>query len=128
MVRIRLQRHGKKRRPFYYLVVADQKAKRDGKFIEKIGTYNPVIQPQEIKVNIERAAYWLKVGAQPSDTARALLSRSGALMKNHLNVGVRKGAFTQEEADKRFDAWYNDRKNKDIVKLEKKKKEIEQQG
>ena len=125
MVRIRLQRHGRKKRPFYYLVVADQKAKRDGRFIEKIGTFDPISQPSKINVNIDRSIYWLGVGAQPTDTARMLLSKSGALMKNHLNGGVKKGAFSQEEADKKFEDFMKSKLENDLKKLdnEKKKKE-----
>ncbi|MGI6718203.1 MAG: 30S ribosomal protein S16 [Bacteroidales bacterium] len=103
--RIRLQRKGKKRQPFYHIVIADGRAPRDGKFIERIGTYNPLTNPAEISINEERALYWLKVGAQPSDTARSLLSREGILLRNHLQIGVEKGAITQAQADAKFNAW-----------------------
>ena len=103
--RIRLQRHGKKNQPFYHIVVADGRVPRDGKFIEKLGTYNPLTNPATIELNVERAAQWLKNGAQPSDTARRILSYKGALLKHHLQVGVDKGAISQETADVRFNEW-----------------------
>ena len=103
--RIRLQRHGKKNQPFYHIVVADGRVPRDGKFIEKLGTYNPLTNPATIDLNVERAAQWLKNGAQPSDTARRILSYKGALLKHHLQVGVDKGAISQEQADVKFNEW-----------------------
>jgi len=103
--RIRLQRHGKKGQPFYHIVVADGRAPRDGKFIEKIGTYNPMTKPATIDIDIDSAVAWLGKGAQPSDTARAILSYKGVMYKKHLLGGVAKGAFTMEEAEKRFEAW-----------------------
>ena len=104
-VKIRLQRHGKKGKPFYWLVAADARAKRDGRYLEKIGTYNPNTNPAIVNINIDTAVKWLENGAQPTDTARTLLSYRGALLKHHLQVGVRKGAVTQEDADKKFEAW-----------------------
>ena len=104
-VRIRLQRHGKKGKPFYWIVAADGRAKRDGRYLEKIGTYNPNTNPATVKLDLDQAVKWLENGAQPSDTARTLLSYRGAMIKHHLNGGVKKGAFSQEEADKRFAAW-----------------------
>jgi small subunit ribosomal protein S16 len=104
-VRIRLQRHGKKGKPFYWIVAADSRAKRDGKFLEKIGTYNPNTNPATIDLNLESAVRWLHNGAQPSETARAILSYKGALLKHHLDGGVRKGALTQEQADAKLAAW-----------------------
>lgn len=104
-VRIRLQRHGKKGKPFYWVVAADSRAKRDGRYLEKIGTYNPNTNPASVDINIDAAVKWLENGAQPSDTARTLLSYRGALLKHHLNGGVRKGALSAEEADKKFEAW-----------------------
>ncbi|MBQ4377005.1 MAG: 30S ribosomal protein S16, partial [Bacteroidales bacterium] len=92
--RIRLQRHGKKNQPFYHIVVADGRAPRDGKFIEKLGTYNPLTKPAQIVLDIDRAVEWLKNGAQPSDTARRILSYKGAMLKRHLQIGVEKGAIT----------------------------------
>lgn len=103
--RIRLQRHGKKGQPFYHIVVADGRAPRDGKFIEKIGTYNPMTKPATIDLDIDVAVAWLGKGAQPTDTARAILSYKGVMYKKHLLGGVAKGAFSQEEADKRFEEW-----------------------
>ena len=94
-VRLRLQRHGKKGKPFYHLVAADARAKRDGRFIEKLGTYNPNTNPATIEVVHDRALHWLQVGAEPSDTARAILKYSGAIYHNHLLNGVRKGALTE---------------------------------
>ena len=108
--KLRLQRHGKKGKPFYHIVAADARSKRDGKFIEKIGTYNPCTNPATIDLNEDRAFYWISVGAQPTDTARAILSYKGVLYKNHLAKGVTKGALTQEQADAKFEAWKNDKK------------------
>ena len=117
-VRIRLQRHGKKGKPFYWIVAADGRAKRDGRFLEKIGTYNPNTNPASIDLSVEDAVRWLENGAQPSETARRILSYKGVLMKHHLNVGVRKGAFTEEEAEKRFQAWLNEKEQKISQKAE----------
>ena len=103
--KIRLQRHGRKGKPFFHIVVADSRARRDGRFIEKLGTYNPITNPATIELNVDSSVEWLLKGAQPTDTAKALLSYKGAFMKKHLLGGVAKGAFTQEEADKRFAAW-----------------------
>ena len=104
-VKIRLQRHGKKGKPFYWVVAADARAKRDGRYLEKIGTYNPNTNPATVDLNIDAAVKWLENGAQPTDTARTLLSYRGALLKHHLQGGVRKGALSQEDADKKFEAW-----------------------
>lgn len=104
-VKIRLQRHGKKGKPFFHIVVADSRARRDGKFIEKLGTYNPITNPATIDLNVDSAVKWLNNGAQPTDTARAILSYKGALYKKHLQGGVAKGAFDEAEAEKRFNAW-----------------------
>ncbi len=103
--KIRLQRHGRKDAPFYHIVIADSRAPRDGKFIERIGSYNPKTNPATINLNFDRALYWLQTGAQPTDTTRNILSAQGVLMKKHLLGGVAKGAFTAEEAEKRFEAW-----------------------
>lgn len=108
--RIRLQRHGRKGYPFYKIVVADSRAPRDGKFIERLGSYNPNTNPATIDLNFERALYWLGVGAQPSHTARNILSREGVMLMHHLNGGVKKGAFSEEEAQRRFDAWMEQKK------------------
>ena len=98
-VKIRLQRHGKKGKPFYWIVAADARAKRDGRYLEKIGTYNPNTNPATIDLDLNGAVNWLHNGAQPTDTARAILSYKGAMLKHHLDGGVRKGALTQEQAD-----------------------------
>ena len=107
--KIRLQRHGRKKRAFFHIVVADSRSPRDGKFIEKLGSYNPITNPATIVLNVDRAAQWLIDGAQPTDTAAAILSYKGASMKKHLQVGVNKGAITQEEADKRFATWLEEK-------------------
>lgn len=117
-VRIRLQRHGKKGKPFYHIVVADGRAPRDGKFIEKLGTYNPMTNPASIELNCNSACEWLKKGAQPSDTARSLLSRKGVMMKRHLQIGVEKGAITQEQADAKLNAWLSEKESKINQKAE----------
>lgn len=104
-VKIRLQRHGSKGKPFFHIVVADSRARRDGKFIEKLGIYNPITNPATIELNVDSAVKWLNNGAQPTDTARAILSYKGALYKKHLQGGVAKGAFDEAEAEKRFAAW-----------------------
>ncbi|KOS07477.1 30S ribosomal protein S16 [Flavobacterium akiainvivens] len=111
-VKIRLQRHGKKGKPFYWVVAADSRSKRDGKFLEKIGTYNPNTNPATIDINVDSAVQWLHNGAQPTDTARAILSYKGALLKHHLDGGVRKGALTQEQADEKFAKWVEEKGNK----------------
>lgn len=104
-VKIRLQRHGKKGKPFYWIVAADARAKRDGRFLEKLGTYNPTANPAQIDLNVDGAVKWLQNGAQPTDTAKAILSYKGALLKNHLAGGVKKGALTEEQAEEKFNAW-----------------------
>ncbi len=103
--KIRLQRFGKKGYAYYHIVVADVRAPRDGKFIEKIGSYNPNTNPATIEIDRERAVEWLRNGAQPTDTTRAILSYKGVLYKHHLQQGVSKGAITQEAADAKFAAW-----------------------
>jgi small subunit ribosomal protein S16 len=115
-VKIRLQRHGKKGKPFYWIVAADARAKRDGKFLEKIGTYNPNTNPATIDLNLDQAVQWLHNGAQPTDTARAILSYKGALLKHHLDGGVRKGALTQEQADAKLAAWLDEKSGKVTAK------------
>ena len=111
-VKIRLQRHGKKGKPFYWVVAADARSKRDGKFLEKIGTYNPNTNPATIELNLDSAVQWLHNGAQPTDTARAILSYKGALLKHHLDGGVRKGALTQEQADAKLAQWLDEKTGK----------------
>ncbi len=103
--KIRLQRHGRKNYAFYPIVIADSRAPRDGRFIERIGSYNPNTNPATITLNFERALYWVNVGAQPTDTVRSILSNEGVLLMKHLQGGVKKGAFDEAEAQKRFDAW-----------------------
>ena len=103
--RIRLQRHGKKNQPFYHIVVADGRVPRDGKFIEKLGTYNPLTNPATIVLDVDKAVQWLKNGAQPSETCRRILSYKGVLLKRHLQIGVEKGAISQEQADVKFNEW-----------------------
>jgi len=104
-VKIRLQRHGKKGKPFYWIVAADARSKRDGKFLEKLGIYNPNTNPATIDLNVDGAVKWLTNGAQPSDTAKRLLSYKGALLKHHLLGGLRKGALTEEQVAEKFNAW-----------------------
>ncbi len=111
-VKIRLQRHGKKGKPFYWVVAADARSKRDGKYLEKIGTYNPNTNPATIDLNLDSAVQWLHNGAQPTDTARAILSYKGALLKHHLDGGVRKGALTQEQADAKLTTWLDEKSGK----------------
>ncbi len=108
-VKIRLQRHGKKGKPFYSIVAADARAKRDGKFLEKLGTYNPNVNPAIIELDVDGAVKWLQNGAQPTDTARAILSYKGVMLKNHLAGGVRKGALTEEQAESKFAAWLEEK-------------------
>ncbi|MEA1784762.1 30S ribosomal protein S16 [Arenibacter sp. GZD96] len=108
-VRIRLQRHGKKGKPFYWVVAADSRAKRDGKFLEKLGIYNPNTNPATIELNIDSSVKWLQNGAQPSDTAKRILSYKGVLLKHHLLGGVRKGALTEEQVEEKFNAWLEEK-------------------
>ncbi|SRX52265.1 30S ribosomal protein S16 [Aequorivita sp. CIP111184] len=109
-VKIRLQRHGKKGKPYFWIIAADSRSKRDGKFLEKLGFYNPTTNPAQIDLNVDSAVKWLQNGAQPTDTARAILSYKGALMKNHLAGGVRKGALTEEQAEAKFNEWLESKK------------------
>ncbi len=110
--KIRLQRHGKKGKPFYYIVVADSRAPRDGKFIERLGSYNPNTNPATIDLNFEKAVKWVETGAQPTDTAKAILSYKGVLYKKHLNGGVTKGALTAEQAETKFAEWLSAKEGK----------------
>ena len=126
-VRIRLQRHGKKGKPFYWIVAADSRSKRDGKFLEKLGTYNPNTNPATIDLNIDQAVQWIRNGAQPSDTARAILSYKGAMLKKHLLAGVDKGALTQEQAEAKFQKWLEEKDAKISSKKEGLSKEREAQ-
>jgi len=130
--KIRLQRKGKKGQPFYHIVVADGRAPRDGKFIERLGTYNPMTNPATIEINFDRALYWVQTGAQPSDTARSILSNKGVMLKHHLIKGVAKGAHTLEVVEERFSQWMADKttkieqisKEKELSKKELHKKRI----
>ncbi len=122
--KIRLARHGHKDYAYYHIVVADSRAPRDGKFIERIGSYNPNLNPAMIDLNFERAMYWVGVGAQPTDTVRHILSVEGVMLMKHLKGGVAKGAFNEEEAQRRFNAWkaQKDAKNGKISQEEANKK------
>lgn len=108
-VKIRLQRHGKKGKPFYWVVAADSRAKRDGKYLEKLGTYDPNTNPATIDLNIDGSVKWLQNGAQPSETAKRILSYKGVLLKHHLLGGVRKGALTEEQVEEKFNAWLEEK-------------------
>ncbi|MBR6878075.1 MAG: 30S ribosomal protein S16 [Bacteroidales bacterium] len=110
--KIRLQRHGKKGQPFYHIVIADSRSPRDGRFIEKIGTYNPLPNPAEINLKFDRALYWYSVGAVPTDTVRSLLSQKGVMLKYHLLQGVKKGALTEEQAEVKFQNWMKEKEAK----------------
>ena len=116
-VKLRLQRHGKKGKPFFWIVAADSRSKRDGKYLEKVGTYNPTANPAVIELDIDGAVKWLQNGAQPTDTVKAILSYKGALLKKHLVEGVKKGALTEEQAEAKFQAWLQEKE--DAVKAKK---------
>ncbi|HMW38632.1 MAG: 30S ribosomal protein S16 [Saprospiraceae bacterium] len=111
-VKIRLQRHGRKKAPYYHIVVADARAPRDGRFIEKLGMYNPISKPAQIEIDREKAYEWITKGAQPTDTVRAILRYKGVMFKKHLQMGVAKGAITQEVADARLAEWINKKEGK----------------
>ncbi|WP_299102247.1 30S ribosomal protein S16 [uncultured Winogradskyella sp.] len=117
-VKIRLQRHGKKGKPYYWIVAADSRSKRDGKYLEKLGAYNPNTNPATIELDVDGAVTWLQNGAQPTDTAKAILSYKGAMLKNHLAGGVRKGALTEEQAQAKFDAWLEEKTAKIAAKTD----------
>lgn len=110
--RIRLQRHGRKNYAFYSIVIANAQAKRDGRFIEKLGTYNPNTNPATIELNFERALYWVEVGAQPTDTVRNILSEEGVYLMKHLKGGIKKGAFDEATAEAKFTAWKSEKAQK----------------
>ena len=118
-VKIRLARRGRKKQALYDVVVADARAPRDGRYIEKIGRYNPNTDPATVELNEEKAFEWVMKGAQPTDTVRAMLSYRGIMLKKHLQIGVNKGAITQEEADKKFNAWLEDKEGKIQAKRER---------
>ena len=111
-VKIRLQRHGKKGKPLYWIVAADARATRDGKYLEKLGVYNPNTNPATIDLDVDGSVKWLQNGAQPTDTAKAILSYKGVMLKNHLAGGVRKGALTEEQAEEKFQAWLDEKAGK----------------
>ncbi|KAB1067984.1 30S ribosomal protein S16 [Tamlana haliotis] len=117
-VKIRLQRHGKKGKPFYWIVAADARSKRDGKYLEKLGIYNPNTNPATVELDVDGAVQWLQNGAQPTDTAKNLLSEKGALLKNHLAGGIRKGALTEEQAEAKFTAWLEEKTGKVQAKVD----------
>ena len=117
-VKIRLARRGRKKMAIYDVVIADARAPRDGRFIEKIGTYNPNTNPASININNERALQWLLNGARPTDTVKAMLSYRGVMLKKHLQIGVIKGAITQEQADAKFEAWLNEKDAKIAGKVD----------
>ncbi|TVR42625.1 MAG: 30S ribosomal protein S16 [Bacteroidia bacterium] len=131
--KIRLQRKGKKGQPFYHLVVADGRAPRDGRFIERLGTYNPMTHPATIEINFDRSLYWVQVGAQPTDTARSILSNKGVMLKHHLLKGVKKGALTEEQVEEKFQEWLKEKdakleqskKDADLSDKEKRKQQLE---
>ncbi|CAM4069501.1 30S ribosomal protein S16 [Gillisia limnaea] len=124
-VKIRLQRHGKKGKPFYWIIAADSRAPRDGRYLDKIGIYNPNTNPATIELDVDGAVKWLQNGAQPTDTARAILSYKGALLKNHLVGGVRKGALTEEQAETKFQSWLDEKEGSVSAKKEGLSKEQE---
>ncbi|GGE26462.1 30S ribosomal protein S16 [Psychroflexus planctonicus] len=115
-VKIRLQRHGKKGKPFFWVVAADARAKRDGKFLEKLGIYNPTTNPATVELNVDASVKWLRNGAQPTDTARRILSYKGAMLKKHLLAGVDKGALTEEQAHEKMEAWLKEKEDKVFAK------------
>jgi small subunit ribosomal protein S16 len=115
--KIRLSRHGKKNKPFYHIVTADARAPRDGRYIERIGSYNPNTNPALIDIDFERALHWVSVGAVPTDTVRAMLSYKGVMYKNHLLKGVKKGAHTAEQVEEKFAAWMKDKETKIEAKI-----------
>lgn len=122
--KIRLARHGRKDYAYYHIVVADSRSPRDGRIIERIGSYNPNTNPYTVDLNFERALYWINVGAQPTDTVKNILSDCGVLLMRHLNKGVQKGAFDEAEAQRRFEAWKAEKeaKRQQIMKAEEDKK------
>ncbi len=122
-VKIRLQRRGRKKKPFYHIVIADARAPRDGRFIEKIGSYNPMTSPATIELDRDKAFDWLMKGAQPTDTARAILRFKGVMYKKHLMKGVQKGALTQEEAEAKYQEWVTQKEAKIAARFEQVKAE-----
>lgn len=127
-VKIRLQRHGKKDSAYYHMVVADGRAPRDGKFIEKLGVYNPTTNPATIDIDFDQTLNWLMKGAQPTDTCRAILSYKGVFMKKHLLEGVKKGAFNEEAAEQKFSKWQEEKSGKIMGKHDRLKTERDQKS
>ena len=125
-VKIRLARHGRSKRPFYNIVVTDSRKARNGKFIEKIGTYNPLTIPAQITLDVDKAFNWIMKGAQPTDTVRKMLTFKGVMYKKHLQRGVSKGAFSQEEADKKFNDWVEAKKAKVQDRIDAEMKKIQE--
>jgi small subunit ribosomal protein S16 len=122
-VKIRLQRHGKKGKPFYWIVAADERAKRDGRYLEKLGTYNPNLNPASISLNIDQSVKWIQFGAQPTDTARTILSNEGVLLKNHLINGFKKGALSEEQVEEKFQEWIAEKSSS----IENKKSQLDKE-
>ena len=125
-VKIRLARRGRRKKPYYHIVVADARAPRDGRFIEQIGSYNPMTSPATIELDMDKAYEWLQNGAQPTNTARAILRFKGVLYKKHLQRGVEKGAITQEQADQKLNEWLADKDAKVAARVEQTKQEKEE--
>jgi small subunit ribosomal protein S16 len=121
-VKIRLTRRGRKKAPFYHIVIADSRAPRDGRYIESIGRYNPTTNPATIELDFDKAIDWLQKGAQPTDTCRAILSYKGVMMKKHLLEGVKKGALTEEQAETKFQSWLTEKESKIQAKVDSLKK------
>ncbi len=126
-VKIRLARHGRKSKPFYHIVIADGRAPRDGKYIERVGSYNPNTNPATIELDFDKTLNWIQNGAQPSDTVRAILSYKGVIYKNHLLKGVKKGAFSEEVAEERFKDWMEAKEAKILAKTDKVKADIDKE-
>jgi len=122
-VRIRLQRKGRSKRPYYHIVVADSRSPRDGKFIEKLGVYEPTLQPANIELDVDSAVKWLQNGAEPSETCKGILSSKGVLYKNHLINGVKKGALTVEDVEKKYSQWISEKERKLLETQQSKKKQ-----
>lgn len=120
-VKIRLTRQGRKKMAYYHIVVADSRAPRDGRFIERIGSYNPITKPATIELNFDRALYWVQKGAQPTDSCRSILSEKGVMLKKHLLEGVKKGALTADQAEAKLDVWIKEKE----AKLRSDKSQIE---
>jgi len=127
-VKIRLTRRGRKKAPFYHIVIADSRAPRDGRFIESIGKYNPNTNPATIELDFDKALDWLRKGAQPTDTCRAILSYKGVMMKKHLLEGVKKGALTEDQAEEKFQTWLKEKESKIQAKVDKLKKGTDEEA